>query len=176
MNTKSKIALAVVAGVALGAAAMQGLHAQAKPKAYAVTETEVLDAAAQAAYTPLVRAAIQAAGARSVSRPGGRIVAIEGRRLPSVLASPSGTAWSRRRHSTTRKPTRTLRRSVTRLSRQYGGTSSKPGIKAHSGEMESERAACSVCSLPPCGGGWGGGWWRSLAMLVPISRPLSIPL
>ena len=44
MNTKFKFALAVVAGVALGAAAVQGLHAQAKPKAYLVTESEVLDA------------------------------------------------------------------------------------------------------------------------------------
>ena len=78
MNTKFKIALAVVAGAALGSAAMQGLHAQAKPKAFAITETEVLDATAQAAYTPLVRAALQAAGARPVSRPGGRIIAIEG--------------------------------------------------------------------------------------------------
>jgi uncharacterized protein (DUF1330 family) len=82
MNTKFKIALAVVAGAALGAAAMQGLHAQAKPKAYVVSETEVLDAAAQAAYTPLIRAALQAAGARPVSRPGGRIVAIEGAAAP----------------------------------------------------------------------------------------------
>jgi hypothetical protein len=39
MNTKFKFALAVVAGAALGAAAVQGLHAQAKPKAYSVTET-----------------------------------------------------------------------------------------------------------------------------------------
>jgi len=36
MNTNFKITLAVVAGAALGAAAMQGLHAQAKPKAYSV--------------------------------------------------------------------------------------------------------------------------------------------
>ena len=128
MNSKFKFALAVIASAALGAAAMQGLHAQAKPKAYTVTETEVIDAAAQAAYTPLVRAALQAAGARSLSRPGGRIVATRGR-LPSALALTSGTAWSRRRHSTTRKPTRTLRRSVIRLSRQYGGTLSKPGIR-----------------------------------------------
>ena len=78
MNSKFKFALAVIASAALGAAAMQGLHAQAKPKAYTVTETEVIDAAAQAAYTPLVRAALQAAGARSLSRPGGRIVATEG--------------------------------------------------------------------------------------------------
>ncbi len=78
MNAKFKIALALVAGTALGAAAMQGLHAQAKPKAYVISETEVLDAAAQAAYTPLVRAALQAAGSRPVTRPGGRIVAIDG--------------------------------------------------------------------------------------------------
>ena len=46
MHTKSKIVLALVAGVALGAAAVQGLHAQAKPKAYLVTESEILDQAA----------------------------------------------------------------------------------------------------------------------------------
>ncbi len=36
-----KVALGVVVGAALGAAAVQGLHAQAKPKAYIVTESEV---------------------------------------------------------------------------------------------------------------------------------------
>jgi hypothetical protein len=40
MNTNSKIVLAVVAGIALGAAAVQGLHAQAKPKAFFVSETK----------------------------------------------------------------------------------------------------------------------------------------
>ena len=43
MHTRSKIVLALVAGVALGAAAVHGLHAQAKPKAYLVTESEILD-------------------------------------------------------------------------------------------------------------------------------------
>jgi uncharacterized protein (DUF1330 family) len=38
----------------------------------------MLDAAALAAYTPQVRAALQAAGARPISRPGGRTVALEG--------------------------------------------------------------------------------------------------
>jgi uncharacterized protein (DUF1330 family) len=78
MNTNFKITLAVVAGISIGVAATQGLHAQAKPKAYVVTETEVIDAAAQAAYTPLIRAAMQTAGARSVSRPGGKVVVLEG--------------------------------------------------------------------------------------------------
>ena len=79
MNTNIKIALAVVAGAALGAAAMQELHAQTKLKAYTVTETEGLDAAAQKVYTPLVQAAQKAAGgARNLNTAGGRIVALEG--------------------------------------------------------------------------------------------------
>ena len=80
MTTKFKIALAVVAGAAFGAAAVQGLHAQAKPKAYTVTEQEVLDAAAQKEYTPLLQAAQKAAGAgiRSFRTAGGRVVALEG--------------------------------------------------------------------------------------------------
>src|SRR5437016_3081554 len=80
MNTNFKFALVLIAGTAFGAAATQGLHAQAKPKAYSVTETEVLDAAAQAAYTPLVQAAQKAApgNARNFQTSGGRIVALEG--------------------------------------------------------------------------------------------------
>ena len=86
MNTRLKIALAIVAGTALGAAAVQGLHAQAKPKAYTVGETELLDAAAQAAYTPLIRAAQAAAGARNFRTAGGRVVAMEGAAAPKRVA------------------------------------------------------------------------------------------
>jgi len=79
MNAKFKIALAAVGGAALGAAAMQqGLHAQAKPKAYTVTEIEVLDAAAQATYTPVITAEIGFAGGRPVNTAGGKIVAFTG--------------------------------------------------------------------------------------------------
>jgi uncharacterized protein (DUF1330 family) len=78
MNGRCKIALAVIAGAALGAAAMQGLHAQSKPKAYIVTENEVIDAAAQAALFPLNVAAQRAAGGRPLGTAGGRIVAFAG--------------------------------------------------------------------------------------------------
>jgi uncharacterized protein (DUF1330 family) len=78
MNARYKIVLAIVAGAALGAAAVQGLHAQAKPKAFVITETDVLDAAALAAYSPLARAAADAAGARRISPPGGKTVAFVG--------------------------------------------------------------------------------------------------
>jgi uncharacterized protein (DUF1330 family) len=41
MNTKYKYALVMGAGFALGAIAVQGLHAQAKPPAYLITEVTV---------------------------------------------------------------------------------------------------------------------------------------
>jgi uncharacterized protein (DUF1330 family) len=78
MNTKFKLALAVVAGAALGAAAVQGLHAQAKPKAYIVTEFESIDAEAAKAFTPLVQASQKAAGGRNLGTAGGKIVAFVG--------------------------------------------------------------------------------------------------
>ena len=78
MSTKFKTTLAVLVGVALGAAAVQGLHAQAKPKAYTVSELETLDAAANAAFTPVIQAAQKAAGGRPLRTGGGKIVAMEG--------------------------------------------------------------------------------------------------
>ena len=48
------------------------------PKAYTITETETIDAAAQATYSSLQQAALKAAGGRSFRTPGGRIVAFTG--------------------------------------------------------------------------------------------------
>jgi uncharacterized protein (DUF1330 family) len=104
MNTKFKIALAAVAGAALGASAMQGLHAQAKPKAYSVTEIEVLDTAAMAAYGPLITAAVKAAGGGNFNTAGGRIIAFVGEppkrvainewgSLEQVQAFANSVAW-----------------------------------------------------------------------------------
>ena len=70
MTSKFKIVLTLVSGIALGAAAVQGLHAQAKPKAYRIVESEVLDAAALAVYVPLNAAAEKVAGARTIAPPG----------------------------------------------------------------------------------------------------------
>jgi uncharacterized protein (DUF1330 family) len=78
MKTRFTVALSMLAGIAIGAVAIQGLHAQAKPKAYVISETEVLDAAALAVYSPLIRAATDAAGGRRLSPPGGKIVAFVG--------------------------------------------------------------------------------------------------
>jgi uncharacterized protein (DUF1330 family) len=75
MDGKLKIALAVAAGSALGAAAMHGLHAQAKPKVYSVTEIEVIDEAAQKIYGPVAVAEVGFGGGRPINTPGGTITA-----------------------------------------------------------------------------------------------------
>jgi uncharacterized protein (DUF1330 family) len=86
MNAKFRIAMAVVAGATLGAAAVQGLHAQAKPKAFTVAELETLDAGAQATYVPAVLAAQKAAGGHPFNTGGGRMVAMEGSPPPMRVA------------------------------------------------------------------------------------------
>ena len=78
MNIRYKIAVALLAGAALGAATVQGLHAQAKPKAYIVTESELLDAAALAEYTPKAQAAVRAAGGTPGIIAMGRAIAMVG--------------------------------------------------------------------------------------------------
>jgi uncharacterized protein (DUF1330 family) len=78
MNTKLKIALAVIAGAALGAAAVQGLHAQAKPKAYQVTELEIIDAEAWKTFVQAVRATQQQASGRNLRTAMGKVVAFVG--------------------------------------------------------------------------------------------------
>jgi len=85
MNRSITLGMAMLAGAALGAAAVQGLHAQAKPKAYLVTEFEVTDASAQAAYAPLVQAVIKAAGAHNFFTAGGKTVGFIGE-APKVVA------------------------------------------------------------------------------------------
>jgi hypothetical protein len=50
MRSKFRNAVVMLAGAALGALAVEGLHAQGtKLKAYVVSENEILDASAQAA-------------------------------------------------------------------------------------------------------------------------------
>jgi uncharacterized protein (DUF1330 family) len=78
MKTQFTVALSMIAGAALCATAIQGLQAQAKPKAYSVSEIETLDAAAQAAYVPHILAAIKAAGGHTFNTAGGKTVAIVG--------------------------------------------------------------------------------------------------
>jgi uncharacterized protein (DUF1330 family) len=77
MKTQYTVGLTLIAGVAIGALAVQSLHAQASPKAYVITEIEVVDQAAQNAYLPKIGEVIKSTGGTFLAR-GGKIVALEG--------------------------------------------------------------------------------------------------
>jgi uncharacterized protein (DUF1330 family) len=76
MKTHYAVALAMLAGFGLGTVAVQGLHAQAKPPVYSVTEIDIADQAAYATYVPKTQAAIKAAGGKILAA--GGITTIEG--------------------------------------------------------------------------------------------------
>jgi uncharacterized protein (DUF1330 family) len=76
MKTRYTVVLSMIAGAALGAAAIQSLHAQGKSKVYFISESEVLDRAVVAAYNSQVQQAIKAAGGNNVI--GEKIVAVLG--------------------------------------------------------------------------------------------------
>src|SRR5215208_4205298 len=74
---KYAIGISVVVGAALGAAAMQGLHAQATLAAYSVSEIEVTDQAGYAPISAILQAENQKSGAKTLAR-GGKIEVMEG--------------------------------------------------------------------------------------------------
>lgn len=78
MKAPMKLGLAVLAGFGLGAAAVQALHAQAKPPAYVIAEIDVTNQDGyMREYVPLsTKALVDAGQKRLVS--GGRTVALYG--------------------------------------------------------------------------------------------------
>ena len=87
MKPNFGIAIATLAGVAIGAIAVQGLHAQgAKLKAYSIGENEILNASAQAAYLATARKAVEAAHGRPLRTTSGRVVQIDGAPAPKSVA------------------------------------------------------------------------------------------
>jgi uncharacterized protein (DUF1330 family) len=78
MKTRSAAALALMAGFAIGAVAVQGLRAAGSAPAYVVTEVGISDLDAyQKEYVPLAQASIKASGGRLVAA-GQNIVVYEG--------------------------------------------------------------------------------------------------
>jgi hypothetical protein len=72
MKMRYTVTLSILAGVAVGAAAVQALHAQAKPPAYVVAEIDVTNAEPyDKEYVPPAAKAITDAGGKYVVR-GGR--------------------------------------------------------------------------------------------------------
>ena len=79
MHSNCKLALALVAGAAIGGAAIQTLHAQAKPPAFAVVEIDVTNQDAfLKEYSPIAGKALTEAGGKYLAR-GGKNVGIRRR-------------------------------------------------------------------------------------------------
>jgi uncharacterized protein (DUF1330 family) len=84
MKPNYKVAVAMLAGVALGALAVQGLHAQAKPPVYYVAEIDVTNPEAYAKeYAPKAQAIIKSMGGRFLAVGGaaatsGNVTAFDG--------------------------------------------------------------------------------------------------
>jgi uncharacterized protein (DUF1330 family) len=76
----------MLSGIAIGAVAIQGLHAQATPKAYTVTELETIDAQAAADVAKRIQAAQTSAGGRNFRTGGGKVVGMEGTPPPKRVA------------------------------------------------------------------------------------------
>jgi uncharacterized protein (DUF1330 family) len=78
MKTRYTVALSIWAGVVVGAAAVQALHAQAKPPAYVVAEIDVTNPAPyEKEYVPGAAKAITDGGGKYIVR-GGETVAMYG--------------------------------------------------------------------------------------------------
>ena len=77
MKTNSNLAVALIAGCAIGAAAMQAVRAQAIPPAYSIVEVDVIDAEGFKAFAARNAAGVAAAGGQFIVRHG-RVVTSEG--------------------------------------------------------------------------------------------------
>jgi uncharacterized protein (DUF1330 family) len=85
MKSNCKIILVLLAGVALGGLAIEGLHAQAKAPVYFVAEIDVTNPDAYAKeYAPKAQALIKGAGGRflavggAAATSGGKVTAFDG--------------------------------------------------------------------------------------------------
>ena len=76
----------MLAGTMIGAAGISVLHAQAKPKAYTVTELETLDAKAAADVAVRVQKMQEGAGGRNFRTGGGKVTGMEGSPPPQRVA------------------------------------------------------------------------------------------
>jgi uncharacterized protein (DUF1330 family) len=86
MRIRYAVGLSLLAGVTIGAAAVQGLHAQAKPKAYTITELQTIDAKAAADFAKRISEVQMKAGGRNFRTGGGKVVGLEGPAPPQRVA------------------------------------------------------------------------------------------
>jgi uncharacterized protein (DUF1330 family) len=91
MRTRYTVALSLLAGAAIGGSSVQGLHAQAKLKAYSIGEIiPIASATVSPDYLAAARKALADAGGRSMGTLKGRIFHAEGEAPPVGVAM---TEW-----------------------------------------------------------------------------------
>jgi uncharacterized protein (DUF1330 family) len=84
MKSTLKLVISLLAGIAIGGAALNGLHAQAKPPAFTIAEIEVTDPTGFQDFAKRNGAGMTAAG--------GRVLALRGRIVTSEGTPPKGIA------------------------------------------------------------------------------------
>jgi uncharacterized protein (DUF1330 family) len=78
MKAQYTVALSMLAGIGIGAVAVQGLHAQATPPVYYVAEVDVTDIEAYTKeYAPRAQALIKSSGGRILAA-GQKVTALQG--------------------------------------------------------------------------------------------------
>lgn len=77
MSFSVKLAITLCGGIVLGGAAIQALHAQARPVAYTIAEFEVTNAEKFKAYGDATATQVPAAGGKFVAR-GGKTFVVAG--------------------------------------------------------------------------------------------------
>ena len=114
------LGMGMIAGTLIGAIGISVLHAQTKPKAYLVSESEVLDVAAVPTYTAAITAVQKAAGARSLGTRG-KIVASVGDAPKRVGISEWDSLEQAQAYlnSAARKDLEPLRSKAIKITRQY---------------------------------------------------------
>jgi uncharacterized protein (DUF1330 family) len=106
--------LAIAVGFGLGAVAIQGLHAQAKPPVYYIGEIDVTNADAYAKeYQPGAGATIKAAGGRYLAA--GKAVPIEGAPPQSRVILLAWDSMKPCRPGAIPQPSRTAERSAANM-------------------------------------------------------------
>jgi uncharacterized protein (DUF1330 family) len=83
---KYAIGISLAVGASIGAAAVQGLHAQATLPAYSVSEIEITDQSGYAPVATVLTAENKKAGGKQLAR-GGRVEVIEGPAPKRVVIS-----------------------------------------------------------------------------------------
>jgi len=84
MKIQYAVALSLMTGVAIGAVAIDRLHAQAKAPGYIITEVEIIDQAKFNEFAPKAAASLAKFGGKYLIR-GGRSAALEGGEPPKRI-------------------------------------------------------------------------------------------